>query len=177
MQEGEEVARIADPAASELLRSLVGRLTGAMEDGGPVAAIDFCSTEAIALTLQVQEGLDEGLVLKRTSFRYRNPLNAPDEAEEEALVHFEDAIAAGESSPATYVQKVSEDEYRFYRALYLGEVCLQCHGETRLHGPRGIGRFAGEVSRRSCCGYKAGDFRGVVRVSVPASRVVSPEQG
>ncbi len=56
VQEGEEVARIGDPAASELLRSLVGRLTGAMEDGGPVAAIDFCSTEAIALTLRCRRG-------------------------------------------------------------------------------------------------------------------------
>ncbi len=175
--EGEEVARIADPAASELLRSLVGRLTGAMEEGGPVAAIDFCSTEAIPLTLQVQEGLDEELVLKRTSFRHRNPANAPDEAEEEALVYFEDAIAAGESSPETYVQKTSDDEYRFYRALYLGEVCVQCHGDPDSMAPEVMAvlqeRYPGDLA----VGYKAGDFRGVVRVSVPASKVVLPAQG
>lgn len=177
IQEGEEVARIADPAASELLRSLVGRLTGAMEEGGPVAAIDFCSTEAIPLTLQVQEGLEQGLVLKRTSFRYRNPDNAPDEAEEEALVHFEDALAAGESSPATYVQKVSDSEYRFYRALYLGEVCLQCHGEPDSMDPGVLAALQERYPGDLALGYKAGDFRGVVRVTVPASRVVLPAQG
>jgi hypothetical protein len=177
IQEGAEVARVADPAASELLRSLVGRLTGAMEEGGPIAAIDFCSTEAIPLTLQVQEGLDEGMVLKRTSFRYRNPDNAPDEAEEEALVHFEDAIAAGESSPATYVQKVSEDEYRFYRALYLGEVCLQCHGESDSMDPGVLAALQERYPGDLALGYKAGDFRGVVRVSVPASKIVLPAQG
>jgi hypothetical protein len=177
IQEGEEVARIADPAASELLRSLVGRLTGAMEEGGPVAAIDFCSTEAIPLTLHVQEGLDEGLVLKRTSFRYRNPENAPDEAEEEALVHFEDAIAAGESSPATYVQKVSDDEYRFYRALYLGEVCLQCHGDPDSMDPGVLATLQERYPGDLALGYEAGDFRGVVRVTVPAAKIIPTGQG
>jgi len=177
LQEGEEVARIAGPAASELLRTLVGRLTGAMEEGGPVAAIDFCSTEAIPLTHQVQDGLAEGLVLKRTSFRYRNPENAPDEAEEEALVHFEDAIAAGESSPATFVQKVSDDEYRFYRALYLGEVCLQCHGEADSMDPEVLATLQERYPGDLATGFKAGDFRGVVRISVPASKIVLPAQG
>ncbi len=32
-------------------------------------------------------------------------------------------------------KKVSEDEYRYYRALYLGEVCLQCHGELETMDP------------------------------------------
>lgn len=177
IQEGEEVARIADPAASELLRTLVGKLTGAMEEGGPVAAIDFCSTEAIPLTLHVQEGQAEGLVLKRTSFRYRNPANAPDEAEEEALVHFEDAIAAGETSPATFVQKVSEDEYRFYRALYLGEVCLQCHGDADSMDPGVLAALQERYPADLAMGYEAGDFRGVVRVSVPASKIVLPARG
>jgi hypothetical protein len=140
-----------------------------MGEGGPVAAIDFCSTEAIPLTLQVQEGLDEGMVLKRTSFRYRNP--------EKALVHFEEAIAAGESSPATFVQKVSDDEYRFYRALYLGEVCLQCHGDPNSMDPQVVAALQERYPGDLATGYKAGDFRGVVRVSVPASKVVIPAEG
>jgi hypothetical protein len=148
-----------------------------MGEGGPVAAIDFCSTEAIPLTLQVQEGLDDGMVLKRTSFRYRNPENAPDAAEEEALVHFEDAITAGQSSPATFVQKVSDDEYRFYRALYLGEVCLQCHGDPNSMDPQVVAALQERYPGDLATGYKAGDFRGVVRVSVPASKVVIPAEG
>jgi hypothetical protein len=176
-QEGEEVARIADPAASELLRTLVGRLTGAMEEGGPVAAVEFCSGEAIPLTAQVQAGLDDGLVLKRTSFRHRNPMNAPDEAEEEALLYFEDAIAARGTAPATYVQKVSEAEYRYYRALYLGEVCLRCHGAPDAMDPAVLAAIQERYPGDLAVGYEAGDFRGVVRVSVPASKVVLPAQG
>ena len=176
-QEGARVGRVAAPVASDLLRTLVGSLTGAMEEGGPLAAIDFCSGEAIPLTLQVQEGLDEGLELKRTSFRYRNPLNAPDQAEEEALLHFEDALAAGESSPATYVQRVSPDEYRFYRALYLGEVCLQCHGDPDSMDAAVLSAIRERYPGDLAVGYEAGDFRGVVRVTVPASKVVLPAQG
>ncbi len=76
-EEGERVAQIAEPAATELLRTLVGRLTGALEEGGLSQALELCSTEAIPLTRMVEAGLGGSLSLKRTSFRYRNPDNAP----------------------------------------------------------------------------------------------------
>ena len=55
------VIALAEPAAGELLRTLVSHLTAAMEEGGAENAIGFCSTEAIPLTLQVQAGLQEGM--------------------------------------------------------------------------------------------------------------------
>ena len=90
--ESSRIVAVGAPAAAALRQGLVTRLTAAMEEGGPVGAIDFCSTEAIPLTLATQSGLHEGLTLKRTSFRYRNPANAPDEAEEAALLYFERSL-------------------------------------------------------------------------------------
>ena len=176
-EEGEGVSQVAGPAAAELLRTLVGRLSGALEQGGPVGAIEFCSTEAIPLTGMVQSGLEEGLGLKRTSFRYRNPQNAPDQAEEAALLYFEKAIQAGGSVPSSYVQRVSEGEFRYYQPLFLGEMCLQCHGEPESWDPtvRDLlqEKYPGDLAN----GYAAGDFRGVVRVSVPASMVAAGYEG
>jgi len=168
-EEGERVAQIGRPVAAELLRTLVGRLTAAMEEGGPVEGLDVCSNEAIPLTLTVQESLDQPLELKRTSFRYRNPDNAPDEAEEAALLFFEKAIQEEGGAPPHLVQRVSEEEMRYYQPLFVGEVCLRCHGTLESMDPQVVQALSREYPGDLAVGYQAGDFRGVVRVSVPVS--------
>jgi len=135
-EEGTMVAEVARPVAGELLRTLVGRLTSAMEEGGPVGAIGFCSEEALPLTRRVQEGQDLPVTLKRTSFRHRNPANAPDEAEEEALLFFERALQEGSAAPSHFVQRVSAEEMRYYQPLFVGEVCLGCHGDPATMDPQ-----------------------------------------
>jgi hypothetical protein len=170
-QEGESVARIAEPAATELLQTLVGELVAAMEEGGPAHAIGFCSTEAISLTRVVQAGLGESLDLKRTSFRYRNADNAPDEAEEAALLFFEKAILDQGQAPSSYVQWVSEDELRYYKPLFVGEFCLACHGDPASMDPLILKVLEDRYPEDLATGYEVGAFRGVVRVSVPAEAV------
>ena len=169
----ERVSEVAGEAVDNLLRTLVSNLTGAMEEGGPESAIDFCSTEAIPLTQRVQAGLAAGMEIKRTSYRYRNPANVPDEAEEEALLYFEEAFRSGGELPSHMVQRFSSDEYRYYRPLYLGEVCLQCHGHPEAMTPAVRTLLADLYPGDLAMGYGPGEFRGVVRVSVPASAVGS----
>jgi hypothetical protein len=166
-----QVMALAEPAAGELMRTLVSNLTAAMEEGGPEHAIGFCSTEAIPLTLQVQTGLPDGMEIKRTSFRFRNPANAPDTAEEEALLFFEEAFRGGGELPSSLVQQVSSDEYRYYRPLYLGEVCLQCHGHREALTPAVRSLIEELYPEDLAMGYGPGEFRGLVRVSVPASAI------
>jgi hypothetical protein len=165
-------------------------VTAAVEEGGPVHGVEYCSLDAIPLTRLVEANLGRDLTLKRTSFRYRNPANAPDEAEEMALRYFEDAILDDGNAPAHYVQRVSEEELRYYKPLFVGQFCLQCHGdpeamdpETRAKlaakypGDLATGYEAGDFRKYPgdlATGYEAGDFRGVVRVSVPASMVQAP---
>ncbi len=173
-EEGEKVTQVAEPAAAGLLRTLVGRLTSAMEEGGPAQAMEFCSTEAIPLTRMVQASQEDGLVLKRTSFRYRNPDNAPDEAEEAALLYFERAIQDQGQAPASFVQRTSTGELRYYKPLYVGEFCLQCHGDPEGMDP-GVRRLLSQrYPEDLATGYRAGDFRGLVRVSVPEGMVEGP---
>lgn len=170
-EEGTQLAQIAEPAAAELMRTLVGRLTGAVEEGGAAHAVDFCSSEALPLTRAVEGGLEGGVELKRTSFRYRNPANAPDQAEEMALRYFEEALRAQGAVPASYVQRVSETELRYYKPLMVAEFCLQCHGRPEAMADEVKEairlRYPGDLAT----GYEAGQLRGVLRVSVPAERV------
>jgi hypothetical protein len=167
-EEGERVATVGEPAAAELLRTLMGRLTSALEEGGASHAIEFCSNEAMPLTRMVEAGLGGGLSLKRTSFRYRNPENAPDEGDEAALLYFEHAILDQGDAPSGFVQRASAEELRYYRPLFVAEVCLRCHGDPEAMDP-GVRRVLSERYPEDLAfGYEAGDFRGVVRVSVPA---------
>ena len=170
-EEATLVVQTAEPAAGELIRTLVGRLTAAVEGEGTASAVAFCSMDAIPLTRLVEAGLEADLGLKRTSFRYRNESNAPDEAEELALRYFEERILAEGEAPAHYVQRVSEEELRYYKPLFVSEFCLQCHGDPDAMDPEVRAKLEAEYPGDLATGYKAGDFRGLVRVSVPAALV------
>lgn len=173
-EEGERVSQLAEPAAAELLRTLVGSLTAALEQGGAVQAIELCSTEAMPLTRMVEAGLGEPMSLKRTSFRYRNPENAPDEGDEAALRYFERAIQGQGEAPASFVQRVSAEEVRYYRPLFVGEVCLGCHGDPDSMDPQVLRVLSERYPEDLATGYEAGAFRGLVRVSMPVAIVEPP---
>jgi hypothetical protein len=170
-EEGTRVVQVAEPAAGELMRTLVGRVTAAVEEGGAAHAVDFCALDAIPLTRLVEAGLEGDLGLKRTSFRYRNESNAPDEAEELALRYFEEQILAQGEAPPHFVQRVSEEELRYYKPLFVADFCLQCHGDPGTMDPQVRAKLEANYPGDLATGYKAGDFRGLVRVSVPANLV------
>jgi len=168
---GEAVAQVAGPAAAELLRTLVGRLTEALEEGGTAHAVEFCSVDAIPLTRMAEAGLEGGLGLKRTSFRYRNSENAPDPGDEAALRYFEEALLREGTAPSHYVQRASEAEYRYYQPLFVGQMCLQCHGDPVEMDAQVRQvlqtRYPGDLAT----GYEVGQLRGAVRVTVPVENV------
>jgi signal transduction histidine kinase len=78
-----------------------------------------------------------------TSLKLMNPENAPDEFETASLKEFEKKIR-GEAST---VQKMSGGYYyRYIAPLFVEQACLSCHNKQ---------------------GYKVGDVRGAISVSIP----------
>ena len=163
------VFELGSSASQALMGTLVTQLTGAMQEGGAAHAVDFCSTSAIELTAGVAQ--EQGLDVKRTSMKYRNPANAPDEDETEALRYYESALAETGVLPGPLVRKAGRDEYRFYRPLVVAAPCLGCHGSTGEIDPTVQAILVERYPDDLATGYAAGDFRGVIRVSVPADRV------
>lgn len=163
------VLSIGEPAADALLGTLISHLTTAMEDGGAASAVEFCSANAMELTAGVAG--TEGVEIKRTSLRYRNPANAPDQSETLALRHFETALAETGELPQAWVQKVGRDEYRYYRPLTVAPPCLKCHGTPDEIDPGVAEILADRYPDDLATGYAAGDLRGVVRVSIPGNRI------
>ncbi|NPA54008.1 MAG: DUF3365 domain-containing protein [Aquificae bacterium] len=160
----EEVVEIGQKASKKLLKTLVSELKKAMQEGGPYKAVEVCSQKALKLTEKVAK--EEGVEIKRTSFKYRNPKNAPDEYEKEALEYFEKALKEKGQLPKYYVQKVNENEYRYYMPLKVKAVCLTCHGDPKHMDKKLLEKIRALYPNDKAVGYKEGDFRGVIRVSI-----------
>lgn len=166
------IRQAGEESAMKLLKTLRSELMQAMQAGGPDQAIEVCSKKAMALTKQI-EG-ETGYKLKRTTFKYRNLANKPDKHEEEALKYFEDALNKEGKLPAYYIQVLKENDvavYRYYKPLKVEGVCLTCHGDKNLMDKNLVAKIEKLYPQDKAYGYKDGDFRGVVRVSIPVDKV------
>lgn len=168
----QSIKQNGEDAAMKLLKTLKTELMQAMQTGGPQQAVEVCSEKAMALTNQIEN--QTGYKLKRTTFKYRNPSNKPDKYEEEALRYFEEAINREGKMPAYYVQTVKENgvlTYRYYKPLKVEGLCLTCHGDKNLMDKNLVSKLEKLYPEDKATGYKEGDFRGVVRVSIPAEKI------
>ncbi len=101
-----------------------------------------------------------GLSLKQTSEKYRNPVNQPDAFEKAVLAKFG---GAGWEKGKGYAEVVASGRgraVRYLQPLYVAAPCLSCHGS-----PKGELDVAGRAKE----GYREGELRGAVSVTVPVS--------
>ncbi len=169
-----EVIEIGQETSKKLLKTLVPELKKAMKEGGPLKAVEVCSKKALKLTEKVAK--EEGVEIKRTSFKYRNPKNAPDKYEKEALEYFEKELKEKGELPKYYVQKINENEYRYYMPLKIKGVCLTCHGDPNHMDKKLLAKIKELYPNDKATGYKLGDFRGVIRVTVTKEAIEKHEK-
>jgi len=140
--------------------TLKAELMAAMQDGGPLNAIDVCATRAPAIAESVS--VDSGIQLSRVSLRNRNPGNAPNEWQAAVLHGFEQRLAAGEAVDSLTWQDVAESgdqqEFRFMKAIPTLPLCLQCHGE--IIAPPVAEKIAERYPADTATGFREGDIRG-----------------
>jgi hypothetical protein len=167
-----KIIKIGDAAASELMKTLKAHLTEALEENDLATAFEVCATVAYSLTEEIQDGLPQGVTVKRTSFKYRNPNNKPDPDEEKILLYFEKELAKKRSPSGYYIQYVkAQDEFRYYKPMIVGELCLKCHGEIELLDKDVVLSLREYYPDDKAIGYLPGDFRGAIRVSIPAENL------
>ncbi|NNL66900.1 MAG: DUF3365 domain-containing protein, partial [Myxococcales bacterium] len=111
----------------------------------------------------------DGLEVRRTSERNRNPHNAPDDWESAGLTRFERGLASG--SPVAEIHEVDEarGELRYLRPILTGAQCLQCHGAEETLAPEVRERIAERYPDDRATGFAAGDLRGAFSVRVRMS--------
>jgi len=168
-----DVAEVGAAAAQQLRQTLVQRLTAAIDSGGAASAIGVCVTDAGALTDSIARELGTGVEVKRTSARVRNARNAPDSLELVALAHFTSVADTTGELPDRYVQPAGNGVYRYYEPLRVMPMCVQCHGPADSIAPDVRAVIAERYPEDRAMDYMPGDFRGLIRVSLPASAVRS----
>lgn len=161
----EELADASRQAVAQFAPMLKQELMAAMEAGGPVNAIQVCSEVAPEIAAKVSE--EAGLQMARTSLKVRNPNNAPDHWEREALLEFESRQAAGEP-PASLeryevVQSGEQRQFRYMKAIPTAELCVRCHGAQL--GPEVEARLDELYPDDQATGFAVGDIRGAFTIS------------
>jgi hypothetical protein len=166
----QKIIEIGEKTSKQLLKTLKSSLLKAMSEGTVYDAVKFCSQKAIPLTKKVEQQIDNGIKIKRTSLKYRNPANAPDTYEKEALLYFEKNLKEKGKLPPYFIQKIKENNqiyYRYYKPLKIGGLCITCHGKPEIMDKKLLKIIKELYPNDRATGYKIGDFRGVVRVSIP----------
>jgi hypothetical protein len=168
-EEAVKIQTIGDTLSMKLLSKLKGELLKAISEGGAVEAIQVCNTKAIPLTEEIARLSNYPVEIKRTSSKYRNPKNAPDQMEKIALEYFENLSKTDKPLPDNYLQKVEEEEhisFRYYKPIKTGGLCLTCHGNPDNMDPELIKTVDELYPNDKAVGYHGGDFRGLVSITI-----------
>ena len=168
------LAAACDSLTVEFMTTLKGELTAALQEGGPAYAVKVC--KVTSLEIAAQSSRTPGWTIKRVSARNRNPENAPDDYEANALAR----LAAVDGPPVFYEwQKRSnaESTFVYFKAIRTAELCLSCHGPRETLSSDLLAVLAQEYPDDLATGYAPGDLRGAFVVRVDASAIQEAPRG
>lgn len=155
-------------AAAALNDTLGARLARSLKESGPEGAMSVCAYQAQALADEIAG--KEGVKVKRTSLKLRNPANAPDAYEKELLARFS-ADAREGSLPDESMDERRENGrkvFRYVKPLVVGPLCVACHGRPEEISEEVRKMLESRYPQDAATGYGAGEFRGIVSVVIPA---------
>ncbi len=153
----------AAKAVERLGQEMRNKLTESLQKYGPAQTIDVCAKDAPIIIARIENELD--VRIKRTSLKLRNPQNAPDAAEKNVLERLAALHQAGEKLPQG-VTVFPSDPRRFYKVIMVEKTCLKCHGESSAMSEAVRKELTGSYPEDRAVGYKEGDFRGIISVTV-----------
>lgn len=149
--------------------NLVGETERLLATVGLNESVELLHLQNLKLPRAI-DGRPKLIGFKFTSYRIRNPRNAPDAAELAALDFIRDALKRGsEEASQPLVQKIERagapDEWRVYRPLATMTSCLYCHGAFDSLQPAVRAVLHRRFPEDQAVNYGAYDWRGIVRVS------------
>lgn len=148
---------IAEKAKDALLERLSGRLVATMQSDGPVAAIDVCSKEAVTIAEAV--GKEYGVEIGRTSFKLRNPANAPRD--------WVKPFVENRTDTPQHVE-LDDETLGVLFPIYLKVKCLMCHGQPSDILDAVKPELAKLYPDDDATGFHLDELRGWFWVEVPA---------
>lgn len=146
-----------EEAVKAMAGRLMGELTTALDSGGPSGAIEVCRTRAPEIAAAISN--EYGLLIGRTSFRLRNPANAPPEWAAK-LVRDQVAEPTWLAGP--------DGRLGGLLPIRLKAQCGMCHGPKDQIDPKVLSAIEESYPDDAATGFKEGDLRGWFWVATPA---------
>lgn len=155
----------AEKAAGRLVSAVMGELTKALAEGPPEHAVRVCADAA--QTVSAKAAAEEGVSMKRTALKLRNPKNAPDDFERRVLEEW--AKEGADREPRAEVVPTPEGgrELRFLKPIVLQPLCAACHGPAEEIPAPVRAALAERYPEDRATGFRPGDLRGAVSIRVP----------
>jgi hypothetical protein len=149
-----------DAAMNVLRERFLKRLQAVIASGGPKDALSVCPVEAPRIAKEVGEV--NHLEIGRTSFRVRNPANAPRPWAASYV-----AAAAGkkvdEVKPAVFDLG---DRLGMLRPMATMPLCVKCHGPAEAIAPEVRDEIAHRYPKDQGLGFATGEVRGFIWVEM-----------
>ena len=146
---------------------LKGTLMGAIQAGGPEAAIAVCKVKAPAIAKE--KAASTGWSIGRTALKLRNPANSPDAWERYVLLRFQDQISDGtEVKNLEHYEtttKNGERVFRYMRAIPTQAPCLICHGSNLSQNVKA--KIEELYPEDRATGFSHGELRGAFTIVQP----------
>jgi hypothetical protein len=143
--------------------TLKSALETAMKNGGPMAAVAVCHTQAPLIGQEMSKKY--GVEIHRTSLKPRQ--TRPQDWEKPILAQFNAEKAAGKPiDEIVWHQTVDVHgvrELRLMKAIPTGEVCLTCHGTAVA--PELMQKIKSLYPHDQAVGYQLGGIRGAFSVT------------
>ncbi len=149
---------LAMQAQSDMLDQLLRRLTDALSQGGPAAAISICQKEAPEIAQRV--GKKHGVAIGRTSFRLRNPQNEPPE--------WAQPLVEQRLAEPQFVD-LPDGRLGALLPIRLKPQCTLCHGPEAELAEEVKAALDEQYPEDQATGFQEGDLRGWFWVEVPAT--------
>lgn len=145
----EQMQTRAVAARDALFSQLAGRLTTAVAEAGPAAAIAVCAEQAPLIAAEVSQA--HNLTIGRSSFRLRNSKNTMPAW---AAPHVEARVAE-----ETYLAGPS-GELGALLPIRMNSMCVTCHGTVAEIPAEVQSALAEKYPEDEATGFAAGDLRG-----------------
>jgi len=142
-----------------------GHLKRLFQQKKPEEALEYCHANALKITDSLAKAY--GVVIKRTSYRLRNPKNKPTAQEEKVMEIYRKQILKN-LKPKPYMHYDEHGYPHVYIPIMVQQKCLMCHGDPNKEIPEVINQKLSELyPSDKAIFFKEGDLRGIWSIRFP----------
>lgn len=165
----EKELALARDTAKQLMQSTRALLEAQVQSVGTARAMSACAHEAQEMA---RATAPQGWTVRRVSLKARNAADRPDAWERRQLLALESAHRgkplAADFEVAEVMRVRGRPVLRYLRPITIpGPMCLQCHGDRAAMAADVRDTLARHYPRDVAHGYRVGDLRGAVSVTLP----------